>query len=672
MTSALWWLILAAPLAWGLGALLVLALPRSSLRLWLIALVSGAGSLTLATAGAIALARAPHVATITLGSWPWLGSATLRVDALSGYFMSLTGLVGAAIFLARPGVLPHGRGRSPITSIAVLLASLELILTAGNGFLFMIGWEGLAMAFFLLVGGGYRRSFEAPSAAYWTLASAKLGGAAVLVALLVLGASAGSLNFGAMLHSRALAPGLATTVFACALAGFGVKIGAIPLQSWLPRAYPSAPLGSPAFLAAIGLDGGFYGLLRVLQLLGPGPDWWGCVVVLLGAVTAFGGIVYAAVQTDLKALVSYSSVENAGIVLCGIGTAMIGSSAHIPLLFGLGLVAALFQVTVHTVAKAGLFICADAVERRGGTTDMERLGGLARPMRVVAGAFALLAAAIIGLPPTGGFPSEWLVLETLMQGFRTSSLLSQISIAVAGTLLALTAAIAGIAFVKAFSATFLGFARDARPAIRVGASTAAGTVTLALAALGLGIAAPWITLPMASAAASLGAPDVGGDVSTGALLISPAFPDFSSIAPTEVAIVLLGFLLLLLAAGLAVRNRRAPVRRTPVWSSGAVPAQPRTQYTPTGWSNPTRVVFDAVLRTRRRRTVGGPALSPAGIRYSSTVPAAVDDRLILPLARLVTGLAGRMLVIQSGRLGTYILYILVVLVAILLAVPLIR
>jgi hydrogenase-4 component B len=528
------------------------------------------------------------------------------------------------------------------------------------------------MAFFFLVGGGYRRSFEAPSAAYWTLSMAKLGGAAVLVSILILGANAGSLDFAAILHARALPAGLATAAFACAVAGFGVKIGAVPLQSWLPRAYPAAPLGAPAFLAAIGLDGGFYGLLRVLQLLGPGPLWWGSVVVLLGAVTAFGGILYAAVQTDLKALVSYSSIENAGIILCGIGTAMIGRSAHLPLLFGLGLVAALYQVTMHTIAKAGLFVCADAIERHSGTTDMERLGGLARSMRWVAGAFALLAATIIALPPTGGFPSEWLTLETLMQGFRTPTLLTEISIAVAGTLLALTAAVAGIAFVKAFSSTFLGFARAPRPAVQVGLSSVCAALVLGLGGLGLGIAAPWVTLPIARAASALGAPDVGGGVSAGDLLISPAFPGFSSIAPTEVGIVLVGFLLLLLLLGALVRNRRAPIRRTPVWSSGAVPAQARTQYTPTGWSNPIRVVFDALLRTHRSRGVIGPTLAPLEVRYSSSVPAVVDDRLILPLAGLVNAVARRMLPIQSGRLGHYVLYILIVVVAILLAVPLVR
>jgi formate hydrogenlyase subunit 3/multisubunit Na+/H+ antiporter MnhD subunit len=672
MTQALWWLVLAAPLAWGLGALLVLVLPRGNLRLWLIALCSGSGSLALAAAGVIALTASSHPPQVALGSWPGLGSASLRVDALSGYFMGITGLVGAVLFFARPGILSHARGRSPITSLAMLLASLELVFVADNGFLFLIGWEGLAMAFFFLVGGGYRRSFEAPAAAYWTLSMAKLGGAAVLVAFLLLGANAGSLDFGAMLHAHALPAGLATAVLACALAGFGVKIGAIPVQSWLPRAYPAAPLGAPAFLAAIGLDGGFYGLLRVLQLLGTGPLWWGSVVVLLGAVTAFGGILYAAVQTDLKALISYSSIENAGIILCGIGAAMIGRSAHLPLLFGLGLVAALYQITMHTVAKAGLFVCADAIERHSGTTDMERLGGLARSMRFVAGAFALLAATIIALPPTGGFPSEWLTLETLMQGFRARTLLPEISIAVAGTLLALTAAVAGIAFVKAFSSTFLGFARAPRPAIHVGLSSVCGAIVLGLGGLGLGIVAPWITFPIAQAASALGAPDVGKGVSTGNLLISPAFPDFSSIAPTEVAIVLVGFLSLLLVLGALVRNRAATIRRTPVWSSGAIPAQARTQYTPTGWSNPTRVVFDALLRTRRSRAVSGPKLAPVEVRYSSRVPAVVDDRLVLPLAGLVSRMAGRLQVIQSGRLGDYVLYILVVVVTILLVVPLIR
>jgi len=178
-----------------------------------------------------------------------------------------------------------------------------------------------------------------------------------------------------------------------------------------------------------------------------------------------------------------------------------------------------------------------------------------------------------------------------------------------------------------------------------------------------------VVLALGRAAAGGAVPDVGAEVSTGSLLIEPAFAHFSSIAPTEVAIVVPGFVVALLAVGSLVRNRRVGVVRTPTWNSAAVPFQPRTQYTATGWSNPTRVVFDSLLRTRRRRTPVGPTLAPREVRYSSRVPALVDDLLVLPLARGVNWVARRTQGLQSGSLAQYLLYVLVVLVAVLVLVP---
>ncbi len=405
------------------------------------------------------------------------------------------------------------------------------------------------------------------------------------------------------------------------------------------------------------------------SFLGAGQLWWGLVVLLAGAVTALLGILYSAVQTDLRALVAYSSVENAGIILSGIGASLVGRAVGLPVLAALGLVAALFQVAVHSVAKATLFACADAVERHTGTTDMERLGGLVHRLPMVTLVFVVGSATIIGLPPLGGFVSEWLTLETLMQGFRIPSLAAGVSFALAGALLALTAAVAGIAFVKALFATFLGLPRARRPATPVGPPMAIAGVGLAGLGAALGVAGPWVVLGLGRAVAATGRPDVGGQVSAGDLLIQPAFAHFSSISPTRLAVVVPAFVLVLLIAGRLVRNRRAAVVRTPVWASGAVAAQARVQYTATGWSNPTRVVFDTLLRTRRHRTAVGPALAPSEVRYSSTVPDLVDELLATPLIRFVTRIARTVQRLQSGALAHYILYILVVLVVILLLVP---
>lgn len=398
MADAIFALLISAVVLWVAAPVAVICLPRGTLRLTLAAVAGAAGGAASCCAGILALSSS-SASVGSLGTWFGIGDLALQVDALSGFFLTLTGGTAAMLFVARAATLPRMRGKLHIVALAGLLISLQLLFVADNTFLFMFGWEGVAVCFYLLVASGFPYHSAATDAAQWTMIMTRIGGAAVLAAFLCLAAATHSVAFSSFrTDAPGVALGLGTAAFVLALIGFGVKMALLPLQSWLPRAYPAAPLGAPAFLAAVALNAGFYGFIRFIGLLGPLQLWWGLTVLLVGAVTAFGGILYAAVQTNLKALIAYSSVENVGIILCGIGASMTGRAAHVPLLAGLGLTAALAQIAVHTVAKAGLFVSADAVERHAGTTDMERLGGLARSMPAVAGVFLVGALTLIGLP----------------------------------------------------------------------------------------------------------------------------------------------------------------------------------------------------------------------------------------------------------------------------------
>lgn len=673
--TALFPLLLLAGVLWALAAAVIHLLPRGRFRLTSIAVLAALGSAACAAGGVLALLQPGARSSLDLGTLYPLGTLRLEVDRTSGFFLTLTGIVSGLLFLGRPGTLANDRGKVAIAGLALLLCSLVLIFVAGDAFSFLTGWELLGVSFYLLVTEGFRTHRDAHTAAYWTAGMNKVGGAAVLAAFLCLTVLGHSIDFSAVRHGAGgLTLGLSTATFLLALVGFGIKVALVPLQSWMPRAYPTSPTGTPAFMAAVGLNAGFYGFLRVATSLLPvHAVWWGGLLVLLGAVTALLGILWAAAQRNLKTLLAYSSIENSGIIMSAIGASMVGRAADIPMLAGLGVAVALLQIGVHSAGKAGLFLCADAVQRRTETVDLERLGGLARAVPGIAVAFGVCAGSLIGLPPLGGFVSEWLVLETLMQGFRVHQLVPEIAFALAGTLLALTAAIAGIAFVKAFWTTFLGFARDHRPHVRVGRSTSAGAAGLAVLSAGLGIASPWVMPLLGDAGAALGVPAVGGDISPGELLLQPAFGNFSSIAPTELAIVVPAWAGLLVLLWLMLRPRGVPaLRRTAVWASGQVPGEPRTQYTPTAWTNPLRVVFDIVLRTQRSVHRHGPDLAPVRTEYRSRMPALVDEWLVMPATRATLRFAGWLQVLQSGSLARYVFYLLVVLVLALAAVAFAR
>ena len=284
----------------------------------------------------------------------------------------------------------------------------------------------------------------------------------MLAGLVLLGVDAGSFSFEQLAVSG---PHLSSAVrgvcFALLFAGFAVKAALIPLQTWLPGAYGGTDADSSGFVAAVSLNVAFYAMLRMwFGFLGHPAVWWAVVALLVGALTALIGILGGILQREFRLFVAYSSIENSGLIVTDLGLALMGKAQHRPGLIGVGLIAAAFQITAHSVAKAGLFASVAAVEHSTGTSDMERLGGLYRRLPTAAIATLAGGAALAALPPFSGFVSEWLGLEALMQGFRVSGAGSHLAIALAGALVALTAGLAALAFVRATGMTFLGMPRD--------------------------------------------------------------------------------------------------------------------------------------------------------------------------------------------------------------------
>ena len=122
--------------------------------------------------------------------------------------------------------------------------------------------------------------------------------------------------------------GARTAVFVLTVAGFGSKAGLVPLHAWLPRAHPEAPSPVSALMSAAMVNLGIYGIVRFdLQLLGPGPRWWGLTLLAVGGVSAVYGVLQAAVATDLKRLLAYSTTENMGLITLALGAATLLADA---------------------------------------------------------------------------------------------------------------------------------------------------------------------------------------------------------------------------------------------------------------------------------------------------------------------------------------------------------
>jgi len=636
-----------APAAWRLGSVVAIL-----------------GSAVVAAAGFVAVFD--HQLVWQPFHWFGLGRGGVQVDQLAGLFLILAGAVSAPLFLA---AATEGPGAARVLRPLLVLCVVGVIVV-DNVFEFLILFELTVVAIYALISVRYKDP-RADRAASLTLTLAKLGGGAVLAGLVLLGVEGGSFSFEQLAHTG---PGLSSAVrgvcFGLLFVGFGVKAALIPLQTWLPGAYGETDADSSGFVAAVSLNVAFYAMLRVwFGFLGHPAVWWAVVALLVGALTALIGILGGVLQREFRLFVAYSSIENSGLIVTDLGLALMGKAQHRPGLVGVGLIAAAFQITAHSIAKGGLFAAVAAVEHSTGTSDMERLGGLYRRLPAAAIATLFGGAALAALPPFSGFVSEWLGLEALMQGFRVSGTGSHLAIALAGALVALTAGLAALAFVRATGMTFLGMPRDRSIQPKPEARPARwGMGLLALASLAVGVAAPWVVKVLERGLSPVGGIDAIGHISRPGWLIEPGYQGFSSISPTVLALTLTGFALG--AAGLRYLASLRRARRVPVWASGVAVSGRRVQYTPIGYANMVRVIFNVVYRVRTQLRTIGDQRFPERLSMIRAEPRLFDPAwLYRPITGAFTRAADLVRNIQAGPLGLYLLYLLLAFVALLVIVP---
>ena len=159
----------------------------------------------------------------------------------------------------------------------------------------------------------------------------------------------------------ATAPGICNAVFLLALIGFGIKAGIMPLHVWLPSSHAIAPSHVSALMSGVIIKMGIYGLVRITSLLPNPPVWWGVLTLSLGVISGVLGVAFAVGQHDLKRLLAYHSIENIGIIVMGLGLALIGRSLDQPIWIALGMGGALLHVWNHALFKSLLFLSAGSV-----------------------------------------------------------------------------------------------------------------------------------------------------------------------------------------------------------------------------------------------------------------------------------------------------------------------
>jgi formate hydrogenlyase subunit 3/multisubunit Na+/H+ antiporter MnhD subunit len=624
----------------------------------------GAVGLALFGLALAALFDVPQIAVLPIGL-PTL-PFHLRLDALSAFFLLVIGGASAGVSVFAAGYFRRGEGTPPgllCLEYHVFLASMAMVVLADDAYAFMVMWETMALSSFFLVTANHRIP-EIRRAGYLYLLIAHIGAIAILMCFGVLQANTGDYSFANM-RVQQLSPFWASVAFALALFGFGAKAGVLPLHIWLPEAHPAAPSPVSALMSGVMLKTAIYGLLRVsFDLLHLRLWWWGGALLALGLATALFGVVFAAAQVDMKRLLAYSSIENIGLLLAGIGLAVIFSAYGMQATAALALTASLYHVASHAWFKSLLFLSTGAVLHATDERSLGKLGGLMRTMPWVGWLTLVGVLASAGLPPLSGFVSEWLLLQSFLftPGLPDSFL--NMLIPVVAALIAMVAALAGYTMVKFFGVIFLGQPREEKlaQAHDAGRWERAGMLWLVLGCAALGLLPIQFIQLIDPVTRVLVGTGLGPTVAAQGWLLAPTTLQRASYGPV---IFLLGVgMSFALAYALVRKLYHGRLRRAPAWDCGFPAQTARMQDTAEGFGQPIRQIFEPLFRMQREL----PTPFDAQPRYRVVIEDHFWHWLYLPVAAVVARAARLIGLMQQGRISVYLLYSFVTLVAVLLVV----
>lgn len=591
---------------------------------------------------------------------PWqvpYGSFYVAVDSISALFLIIifAGCSIAAVYGCGYMAGYKNRRLSGATFFFnMLAASMAMVVMARNGVLFLVVWEIMSLASYFLV--TFDHEHESVRQAGWIyLVATHIGTAFLLAFFVCLGKYNGTMDFDNVdVFGKS-----ASILFLLALVGFGTKAGIMPMHVWLPEAHPAAPSHVSAVMSGVMIKMGIYGIVRTISILPEIQIWWGWLLIILGIVSGLLGILFALAQHDIKRTLAYSSVENIGIILIGIGLGIIGLAGGSYVLAALGLAGALFHIVNHSLFKSLMFMGAGAIVHSTETRRMDLLGGLIKKMPLTAGAFVIGAIAICGLPPLNGFVGEFLLYYSSFVAVLSDKLEIALPAIAAIASLAMIGGFAVAAFTNIFGIVFLGEARtdSARNAHEADKTMVVSMWLLAILCILIVINAP-VILPLIISVVMQTVPTE----------YEIALLPFNNADKIIWSLVINSIALVIIISALAVFRRKLLKNKTisagPTWDCGYAAPTARIQYTSSSFSQPVVDMFKNALYLKNKK-VQITELFPKQAQFESHTPDVSNEYLYRPVFKWFDRLISKMQWVQYGVVQMYVLYIAITLIILL-------
>jgi len=589
-------------------------------------------------------------------------SLSWKLDGLTVFFLFILLLGQGLSSLYALGYLKeYEEEKKPLASFYVtwflFLGSMFGVLLADDGFTFLLTWEMMSLFSFFLV----LYEHEDPQnrkAAYIYLIMTHVGTVFLTAAVLFLYSISGSFSFEVW-------AGVASTLtitqlnflFLAFFIGFGTKAGFVPFHIWLPYAHSASPSPVSALMSGVMVKVALYLFLRLVWLtLGPGPVWWGWLFLLIGALSALIGILFASVQSDLKKLLAFSTIENVGILTMALGSAFLARSWNNTWAMDLALIAFFWHTLQHMLFKSLLFMEAGNIIQATHTRNLERLGGLLKRMPKTGLGALIGIIGITALPPLGGFWGELLLLQSLW--VNTSNLTDGWSKVFLPLIIGVIALVGGLSlatFVKWFGISFLGQARSEVAQQAKEAHPIQYITPLILSGLAV-LSVLWPSATLALINVPLLVLRNGETLGIGSVIGKP-------IHMTSVYLMIFSVMTVVVV----ILSKRGARRVTATWNCGS-PLTPSMQYSATGLTKPIRILFAKVLGSHPHveRDFGGTRYSLHSLNYEGGIKAVFEDIFYRPLIKGLLWLAAQIRKLQEGSIHLYLGYLLITVIVVLI------
>ncbi len=600
------------------------------------------------------------------GLSPLFGIEKAVIDPLSALFIIIIAIIGGATTLYASGYLKrYEQSKSPahlslhLVALATLIFSMMGVVCSSGGFLFLFFWELMTIASFILILFDAQRS-EVTKAALSYLVMMHIGFILLVGGFVKLWLATGSADFSSLVDYYSHMPVM--PLFLIFLLGFGMKAGMFPMHIWLPEAHPAAPSHVSAIMSGVMIKTGIYGILRIVSPIA-GESLYTVAIALLaaGAITGLWGVILAATQNDVKRLMAYSSIENIGVILIGLGIALIGKYSGNEAVALCGICGALLHTVNHSMFKSLLFFGAGNVYSQTHTTSLDKLGGLAKSMPMTAILFLIAAMAISALPPLNGFVSEWFIYVGLLNNVATGN--EVVASATALVAMALIGGLVVMAFTKLYGMVFLGSPRshEVAEASEVDNYRIAGMAIPLLGIFAIGLY-PSAAMQLVSRATS----SIMGIAKIQACDLAQITFSESLEKISLTALIIIGITLLVWWLKSRLLKSRV-VGQSPTWGCGFTSPNQKMQYTGESFSEGLLSIADTITKsTGEVGEVESEEIFPNDHSFEVGHKDKIDSLFQAWWVELIRRINSYVMRLRTGKINHYVLFALAFLVLILI------